>query len=61
MTEAENDRLAEEALDAACRAIQDRLGISDGLLASLFFTGDNLETVLAVFRQYIQAEREGQS
>jgi hypothetical protein len=53
----ETERLAEAALDAACLAIQDHMGVTDGLLASLFFSGHTLETMLDIFKQYIEAER----
>jgi len=47
--------LAEEALNAACKLMQDRLGVTDGGFASAFFSDDQVQDV---FVEYINAEVE---
>lgn len=51
------EQMVEDALNAACLAIQDRLGVTDGGTASIFFTGDNEDTFRKLMRSYIQAEQ----
>ncbi len=48
--------LAENALHEACRYIQDELGITDGLNASIFFCGEAEDTIYEIFRRYIEDE-----
>ena len=49
----EVEALAEDALNAACRLIQDRIGQTDGGLAGMFFSGDEVQAKLCA---YIRAE-----
>jgi len=41
--------LAVEALDAACALIQARLGVTSGDLAGIFFSGSDVEAILAAY------------
>jgi len=50
-----DQELASLALDAACKVIQDHLGVTDGGLAGRFFSDDE---VLDSLVEYIAAERE---
>lgn len=50
------EELAQIALDAACFAIQEKLGQEDGGIASLFFTGSNEDMILTILKSYIQTE-----
>jgi hypothetical protein len=56
MTAQEIDDLAREALDAAARLIQDRLGVLTGDLAGLYFTGQTYDHTIATLAGYIKAE-----
>lgn len=58
-TTLDNDTLAEVALDAACAAIQDALGVPDGGLAGLHFSGDKGDAIRRLLLDYIAAERDG--
>ncbi|ANN80843.1 hypothetical protein [Bordetella flabilis] len=49
------DALAEDALNAACLLIQQRLGVKDGDLAGVFFSDDTTRNEL---RTYIKQELE---
>jgi len=53
--------LAEDALNAACLCIQTKLGVDDGGFASLFFTGENHDTLIATLEEYIHGELAQQS
>ena len=53
LTDKEIEALADEALNAACLLIQNKLEQTDGGLASLFFSGDD---TLDTFKAYIRAE-----
>jgi hypothetical protein len=48
--------LAEEALNAAVRLIQDRLGVETGDFAGLFFSGALERATKNIFQEYINAE-----
>lgn len=48
MNAQEIDDLAREALDAAARLIQDRLGVLTGDLAGLYFTGQTYDDTLSL-------------
>jgi len=48
--------LVEDALNAACFCVQEKLGQDDGGLASMFFSGDNEHTFKRLFTKYIKAE-----
>ena len=50
------DSLAEEALDAACLAIQKRLGVKYGDHAAAYFSGSAKAAILAELRGYAIAE-----
>ena len=49
------NNLAQCALNAACKLIQDELGVTDGGLAGIMFSDDH---VLSLFEDYIKAEIE---
>ena len=48
--------MAERALDAACLSIQDDLGQEDGTIAGIYFSGENEDVVLSIFKSYIHTE-----
>lgn len=50
------DTLADGALDAAARYIQDALGIKTGDFAGMFFSGDNGITITNILSDYATAE-----
>jgi hypothetical protein len=54
-TDQEIKTLANDALDAACNVIQEKLGQTDGGLAGIFFSDDDVAGKLA---DYIRAELE---
>ena len=56
MTNEDVSKLALEALDVACKHIQDIIGVDTGDLAGMYFSGENLETVDLVLRRYITLE-----
>jgi hypothetical protein len=67
VAEGENDnyhhdaaKLAEGALDAAARYIQDELGVEFGDNAGMFFQGENLSMILDILTQYAEDEMQNQ-
>jgi len=52
----EIEDLAEDALNAACLAIQQKLEVSDGGVAGMFFSGVEGDEVRAHFNNYIRLE-----
>jgi hypothetical protein len=48
--------LADIALDAACAAVQDALGVTDGGFAAHHFSGEEGDAIRAILRRYIAAE-----
>ena len=50
--------LAENALHEACKEIQTELGQDHGDLAGMFFSGENEDTIISLFKQYIRREIE---
>lgn len=52
----DTDPAIEDALNAACLAIQNRIGQTDGGVASIFFSGEERENFAAVMRRYIALE-----
>lgn len=46
----------DDALNAACKVIQDAHGIDDGGYADLFFDNDNRAKFISLFSGYIQFE-----
>lgn len=58
-TQTEINDLAYAALDAACYAIQTKLGVDDGLHASIYFSGDNEDLVISLLSDYIKSEIQG--
>lgn len=57
LTESEIEKLADGALNAACRYIQHAIGQADGGPAGLFFSGDEGETIRQTFISYINYEQ----
>ena len=53
LTERDIDDLAEDALNAACLVIQEKLGVTTGDLASVFFSDDIVRDQLI---NYINSE-----
>jgi hypothetical protein len=53
MTDEEIEALAEEALNAAALITQDRLGVTDGGFAGIFFSDGKVERI---FQTYIRSE-----
>lgn len=56
MTNEDVKNLARQALDEACRHIQDVIGVQTGDLAGMFFTGENQGVIEEVLREYILLE-----
>lgn len=56
MTEQDVKNLAEDALNEACRHIQDVIGVETGDLASMFFSGKNQDLIQEILSRYIQSE-----
>ena len=54
------ERLAEGALDAAARYIQDELGIESGDNAGMFFQGETYDTIIRILANYTQDEIDNQ-
>ncbi len=57
LTESDIEQLADGALNAACRYIQNAIGQADGGPAGLFFSGDEGETIRQAFISYINYEQ----
>ena len=55
-TQEEIQDLAGEALHAACRVVQERLGIKSGDLAALYFQGHTARVITDILRGYIRTE-----
>ena len=55
-TEQGINQIAENALHAACKSIQDALGQEDGGFAGIFFSGQREDEILAILREYTKAE-----
>ena len=55
-TQEEIQDIAEEALNAACRVVQERLGIKSGDLAALYFQGHTERVTTDILRGYIRTE-----
>ena len=56
MTNEDVSKLADQALNEACRYIQDVIGVDTGDLAGMYFSGTNLEAIEEVLRGYIISE-----
>lgn len=54
--EAHTNRILINALNAACRSIQDDLGVKDGDVAGLFFDDDKENEFRDLFRPYVKME-----
>lgn len=48
--------MAETALNAAAKSIQDALGVTDGDVAADFFTGKNAAVIMNILSEYIEQE-----
>jgi hypothetical protein len=55
-TNREVEELAQIALDAACFAIQEKLGQEDGGIAGMYFSGVTEDVVMSIFKSYIRTE-----
>ena len=55
-TQEEIQDIADEALNAACRVVQERLGIKNGDLAALYFQGRTERVITDILRGYIRTE-----
>jgi len=56
MNDRDIDNIIDEALNAACLVIQDRLGVKTGDVAGMVFSGTKQEQFEAIFREYIRIE-----
>lgn len=56
MTNEDVCRLADQALNEACRYIQDVIGVETGDFAGMYFSGTHGEAIEAVLRGYIISE-----
>jgi hypothetical protein len=56
MTNEDVRNLAEQALDEACRHIQDVIGVQTGDVAGIYFSGNNKDAIEAVLTRYINLE-----
>jgi hypothetical protein len=56
MTEEDVRNLAEQALDEACKHIQDVIGVQTGDVAGIYFSGNNKDAIEAVLTRYINLE-----
>lgn len=56
MTSEDISRLSSDALDVACKHIQDIIGVESGDLAGNYFQGKNLESLDLILRRYITLE-----
>lgn len=61
MTQENVQDLADQALNEACRHIQDVIGVDTGDLAGMFFTGENKDLIEEIFREYINLELQVRS
>ena len=53
---AEIDEIADEALNAACRVVQDRLGVTSGDFAALYFQGHTERVITDILRGFIREQ-----
>ena len=53
--------LADQALNEACRHIQEVIGIETGDLAGMFFSGENKDLIEEILREYINLELQVRS
>jgi len=56
LTAEQIDELAEQALNAACLCIQEKLNVPSGDTAGQFFSGDTYDNAIQLFKQYIRTE-----
>jgi hypothetical protein len=49
-------QLADDALDAACLHMQNQLGIDDGDVAGIYFSGNVQDAIRQIFEGYIKME-----
>ena len=56
MTGEDVSNLAEQALNEACRHIQDVIGVQTGDVAGIYFSGNNKDAIEAVLTRYINLE-----
>lgn len=50
------ERIAENALHAACKSMQNDIGITSGDYAGIHFTGEIEAHIYAIFEQYLRNE-----
>lgn len=56
MTQDEIRDLADDALNVACKHIQDKLGVPTGDVAGMFFSGKADDDIRALLESYIRSE-----
>ena len=56
LTDTQIGELVDAALEAACRVVQDRLGVESGDLAAIFWSGDSEDLFKGLFVAYIMTE-----
>lgn len=59
MSQAQIEQLADEAINEACRYIQDKLRVETGDFAGIYFSGDRGRELEGMFKDYIRSEIEG--
>jgi len=57
LTDTQIGELVEAALEAACRVVQDKLGVESGDLAAIFWSGDSKDLFTSLFVARIQRTR----
>lgn len=50
------ERIAENALNAACESMQNEIGVKTGDYAGIHFTGEIEAHIYAIFEQYLRNE-----
>lgn len=58
LTEAQTASLVDDALNAACFAIQEQLGITTGDAAAMYFSGANGDVFRRTMADYIKFEQQ---
>jgi hypothetical protein len=56
MTRNEIEQLADDALNAACLCVQEKLGVASGDVAGMFFSGPVEDEIRLILARYIKSE-----